>query len=190
VRALNAAGAGVPSEQVLTRTRQWFHDPLSAATRSRQVAVPRRPNKYRGPLRHTTETARSYDGSVAMPAQSLYSRKLQSGQAASFGFGPLFNYNSTILSTQGRNQVKTMVRSLTYVTAVTCEGFADYGGRKKWEAQLAKRRAAVVCQALRAYGANVATAVRGYGSSKPVTIGGTRAARAPNRRVVVRITRG
>ena len=190
VRALNAAGAGVRSEQALTRTRQWFHDPLSAATRSRQVAVPRRPNNYRGPLRHTTATARSYDGTVAMPATSLFSRKLQSGQAASFGYGPLFNYNSTVLSTRGRTQVKSMVRSLTYVTAVTCEGFADYGGRKRWEAQLAKRRAAVVCQALRAYGANVATAVRGYGSNKPVTIGGRRAARAPNRRVVVRITRG
>ena len=190
VRAVNAAGAGGRSEQVLTRTRQWFHDPLSAATRSRQAAVPRRPNKYRGPLRHTTETARSYDGSVAMPATSLYSRKLQSGQAASFGFGPLFAYNSTVLSAGGRIQVQVLVRSLTYVTAVTCEGFADYGGRKRWEAQLAKRRAAVVCQALRAYGANVATAVRGYGSAKPVTIGGTRAGRASNRRAVVRITRG
>ncbi len=123
---------GARSEQVLTRTRQWFHDPLSAATRAQQVAVPRRPNKYPGPLRHTTETARSYDGSVAMPATSLYSRKLQSGQAASFGFGPLFAYNSTVLSAGGRIQVQSLVRSLTYVTAVTCEGFADYGGRKKW----------------------------------------------------------
>ncbi len=48
-----------------------------------------------------------------------------------------------------------MVRSLTYVKAVTCEGNADFGGRKAWEAQLAKKRAAVVCQALRSYGAKV-----------------------------------
>ena len=190
VRALNAAGAGAGSEQALTRTRQWFHDPLSAATRSREVGVPRRPNSYRGPLRHTTATARSHDGTIAMPATTLFGRKLQSGQAASFGFGPLFAYNSTVFSAAGRTQVKSLVRSLTYVKAVTCEGFADYGGRKRWEARLAKRRAVVVCQALRSYGANVATSVRGYGSNKPVTIGGTRAARAPNRRVVVRITRG
>ena len=111
VRALNAAGAGIRSEQALTRTRQWFHDPLSAATRSQQVAVPRRPNNYRGPLRRTTATARSYDGAVAMPATSLSGRKLQSGQAASFGYGPLFNYNSTVLSTRGRTQVRSLVRT-------------------------------------------------------------------------------
>jgi outer membrane protein OmpA-like peptidoglycan-associated protein len=55
---------------------------------------------------------------------------------------------------------------------------------------LARQRAAVVCQALRSYGAKVTTTVRGYGSNKPVTVGGNRAQRADNRRVVVRVTRG
>ncbi len=190
VRALNAAGPGVSSEAARTRTAQWFHDPLSAATRSRQVAVPNRPNSYRGPLRHTRATARSHDGTLAMSGTTLRARQLQSGQAATVRYGPLFAYNSAVLSAGGRSQVKSMVRSLTYVKAVTCEGNADFGGRKAWEAQLAKKRAAVVCQALRSYGAKVTTAVRGYGSNKPVTVGGSRAQRADNRRVVVRITRG
>jgi outer membrane protein OmpA-like peptidoglycan-associated protein len=189
VRARNAAGPGLVS-QARTRTAQWFRDPLSPATRSRQVAVPRLPNSYRGPLRHTRATARSHDGTLAMSGTSLHARQLQSGQAATVRYGPLFGYNSSVLSAKGRNQVKSMVRSLTYVKAVTCEGNSDYGGRKKWEAMLARQRAAVVCQALRSYGAKVTTTVRGYGSNKPVTVGGSRAQRADNRRVVVRITRG
>ena len=40
------------------------------------------------------------------------------------------------------------------------------------------------------YGAKVTTTVRGYGSNKPVTVGGSRVQRADNRRVVVRVTRG
>ena len=78
-----------------------------------------------------------------------------------------------------------MVRSLTYVKAVTCEGNADHGGHKGWEDQLARKRATVVCQALRSYGAKVTTTVRGYGTTDPVTVGGNRAQRADNRRVVV-----
>ena len=133
VRALNAAGHGVSSDAALTRTAQWFRDPLSAATRSRQIAVPDRPNSYRGPLRHTRATARSHDGTLAMSGTSLGARKLQSGQAATVRYGPLFAYNSAVLSAGGRTQVKSMVRSLTYVKAVTCEGNADFGGRKAWE---------------------------------------------------------
>ena len=167
VRALNAAGHGVSSEAARTRTAQWFRDPLSAATRSRQVAVPNRPNSYRGPLRHTRATARSHDGTPAMSGTSPPCRQLQSGQAATVRYGPLFSYNSAVLSAGGRTQVKSMVRSMKYVKAVTCEGNADFGGRKAWEAQLAKKRAAVVCQALRSYGAKVTTAVRGYGATSP-----------------------
>ena len=79
---------------------------------------------------------------------------IRSSKATTVRYGPLFGYNSAVLSAKGRSQVKSMVRSLTYVKAVTCEGNSDYGGGKQWEAMLARKRAAVVCQALRAYGAN------------------------------------
>jgi outer membrane protein OmpA-like peptidoglycan-associated protein len=190
VRAVNASGPGDPSAPVRTGLTQWFHDPLSPATRRQEVAVPRHPRRYHGPVRHTTATARSHDGTVAMAATTLRGRKLQAGQAASFGLGPLFSYNSTVLSAQGRVRVKALVQSLTWVDAVTCEGYADYGGRERWEGRLAQKRAAVVCRALRSFGADVTSSVRGYGSATPIVLGGTRVSRAPNRRVVVRITRG
>ncbi|MCW2837500.1 MAG: fibronectin type protein, partial [Marmoricola sp.] len=190
VRGVNASGRGAASAPVDVWAAQWFRDPLSAATRRKEIAVPAHPRRYRGPLRHTTATARSHDGSPAVAAPDLHGRKLQSGQAVNFGLGPLFAYNSTVLSPRGRLAIKAVVPSLSWVTAVTCEGYADYGGRSRWERRLAQQRAVVVCQALRAYGAHVATSVRAYGSSMPVVVGGDRADRAPNRRVVVRITRG
>jgi outer membrane protein OmpA-like peptidoglycan-associated protein len=190
VRAVNASGRGAASAPVRVRTAQWFRDPISAAARRQEVAVPARLRHYRGPLRQTTATARSHDGSPAVAAADLHGRKLQSGQAANFGLGPLFAYNSTVLSARGRSAIKAMVPSLRWVQAVTCEGYADYGGRQQWEGRLAQRRAVVVCQALRAYGAKVTSSVRAYGSSTPVVVGGNRAHRGANRRVVVRITRG
>ncbi len=190
VRALNTAGASEPSLAASTKTTQWFRDPLSAAVRRTHVAVPAKPTRYRGPVRNTVATAQAQGGGAAMAAGDLGGRHLQSGQAVGFGPRPMFAYNSTVLSKQGRASVKSLVRSLTWVDAVTCDGYADFGGRKARESRLAKKRAAVVCKALRSYGADVTTTVRGHGSSVPVVIGGDRGDRSANRRVLVRITQG
>jgi len=190
VRALNGSGAGAASAEVSVPIRQWFRDVVSVAKRRKQVTVPRHPSRYHGKLRHTKATLRTHAGAPAFPAKRLAGRQLQSGEAVSFTSAPMFVFNQSRLTDAGRAELKSMVKSLRYVKAIKCEGYADYGGSLSNERRLAAQRARVVCAALRAYGAHVKVHAKGYGSSRPVVVGGTRDQRAANRRVVVLVTRG
>ncbi len=190
VRALNGAGAGAASSTVTVQVDQWFEDALPAVKRRKQVAVPKDPNSYRGRLRHTVATLRTRSGAPAYPAKRLAGRQLQAGEAVSFTSAPMFAFNQSRLTTAGRKQLKSIVKSLRYAKAVTCEGYADYGGPLSNERRLARERAHVVCATLRSYGARVKVRTKGYGSSRPVLIGGTPEQRSANRRVVVLVTRG
>jgi outer membrane protein OmpA-like peptidoglycan-associated protein len=190
VRALNRSGAGVATRTVRVHVAQWFRDRVSKKQRRHEVAVPKHPNRYHGKLRHTVATMRTHSGAPAYPSAKLAGRQLQSGEAVSFRSTRMFAFNSARLTDAGRTQLRAMVTSLRYVKALTCEGYADYGGSLHNERRLARARAHAVCSALRSYGAQVAVHTRGYGSSYPVVIGGTPDQRAANRRVVVAITRG
>jgi outer membrane protein OmpA-like peptidoglycan-associated protein len=133
---------------------------------------------------------RTHAGAPAYPAAKLAGRQLQSGEAVSFTSEQMFAFNQARLTDTGRAELRSIVKSLRYVKALTCEGYADFGGWLSNERRLARSRAHVVCSALRSYGAHVVVRTKGYGSSRPVVIGGTSKQRAANRRVVVVVTRG
>jgi outer membrane protein OmpA-like peptidoglycan-associated protein len=190
VRALNRSGAGPASRTVKVTVAQWFRDRVSQKQRRHEVAVPRHPASYHGRLRHTVATMRTHAGAPAYPAAKLAGRQLQSGEAVSFTSEQMFAFNQARLTDTGRAELRSIVKSLRYVKALTCEGYADFGGWLSNERRLARSRAHVVCSALRSYGAHVVVRTKGYGSSRPVVIGGTSKQRAANRRVVVVVTRG
>jgi hypothetical protein len=73
--------------------------------------------------------------------------------------------------------------------AVTCEGYTDYAGDHRHELQLSRQRSLAVCNALKTYGAQVATSNQGFAGAKPVVIGGQAKLRHDNRRVVVVVNR-
>jgi outer membrane protein OmpA-like peptidoglycan-associated protein len=190
IRALNRSGAGKASRTTEVHVAQWYRDRVSIAKRRHEVAVPKHPGSYHGPLRHTVATMRTHAGAPAYPAAELAGRQLQSGEAVSFATAPMFAFNQSRLTTAGRAELRSIVKSLHYVKALSCEGYADYGGSPRNERRLATKRASVVCTALRSYGAHVAVRTKGYGGSRPMILGGTSKQRAANRRVVVVVTRG
>ena len=183
VRALNAGGPGV-AVTVGTTTVQWFGDPVSPAAAAAQVAVPKKPQSYRGQLKSTRATMRSADGTVAMPGTALRGRQLQPGQAANLD--RLFQSGNAKLTKRGRAQVVDVARSLTYVEAITCEGYTDYRGRPKHLRSLTEQRSKVVCATLQAeLPQHLAVETKGYGLDRPVMVGGRSTSRWTNRRVVV-----
>ena len=190
VRAVNANGPSPATPGVTVRPPAWFFDPVSASDRSRQIDVPNNPAAYRGPLRTTKAAYRSRNGSAAFPSALLGGRQLQPGQAVNFGGGSLFAFDSDRLTTRGVAQVKAATRSLTYVSQITCEGYADYGGSRSHEIDLSRQRAAAICSLVRANARQVSSGtVAAYGPDRPVIVGGSTADRDANRRVVVLIRR-
>jgi outer membrane protein OmpA-like peptidoglycan-associated protein len=147
VRAVNAVGAGKAAGPIRVATVAWFTDPLSKATWAKLVPVPKHPASYRGPVRATKATMRSADGKVAMSGASLRGRQLQPGQAANLD--TLFAFDNATLTATGKAEVKAFVGSLHYVKAITCEGYADFGGISSRETALSTRRAGVVCDLVR-----------------------------------------
>ncbi|MDO8209107.1 fibronectin type III domain-containing protein [Conexibacter sp. CPCC 206217] len=189
VRAIGADGTGRATATATVAARAWFKDPIGAADRRKEVKIPAEPWLVRGTARPTKAAARSRNGTPAMSIPALRGRQLQAGQAATLSHRGLFRFDSDELTARGRVQVRQLVRSLRDSRAVTCEGYADYGGEPSHELDLSIRRARAVCAALTAYGASVRTRSAGYGATRPVVVGGTAADRAKNRRVVVLVTR-
>lgn len=189
VRAVNASGAGSASARVDIVVPPWFRDRVSAAARAREIAVPAHPRAYHGPRRRTVATARASDGRSAYPAKYLDGRQLQSGEAASVRSRRLFRADRAVLRPAGRRFLRAAAASLAYVDAITCEGYVDYAVPAPRGRILSRKRARAVCSALRA-DAGVTTRRIGYGGTRPVVVGGPRARRAANGRIVVVVTRG
>ena len=148
--------------------------------------MPKSPAKYRGPLRHTTATYRSNNGTIAYPSTKLLGRQLQPGQA--INLVNLFGNSSAKLTKAGQADLKSAAASLRYVSQVTCEGYADYGGSVKVELTLSKARATTVCNALKGYAKQVTSRkTAAYGSTRPMIISSKPWDRGDNRRVVVLI---
>ncbi len=140
-----------------------------------------------GPLRYTTALDRSRNGGVAAIAAYL-TVDLQQSESAVLSDAALFGFDSAVLTTRGRAEVRALVARLDAASSVVCEGYTDYAGRAGHELLLSRARAQVVCAALRQYGAHVTVSSVGYGGSRPVVVGGYARQRAENRRVVVRVT--
>lgn len=188
VRAVNGNGVGPATASVSVRLASWFRDPIKPADRAREIAVPKKPDSYRGPFRHTKATARAHDGTLAYPAALLKGRQLQRGQAVNLTGATLFAFDSAKLSAKGKAEIKAMSTSLRYVTAITCEGYADYAGRASHEQTLSKQRSEAVCALVKQYAPQVSSRViKAYGPSWPVVVGGRAADRSENRHVVVEI---
>jgi outer membrane protein OmpA-like peptidoglycan-associated protein len=186
VLAANANGWSPATPLVTVRTVAWFRDPLTPTQRQQEIAVPKDPTTYRGPLRNTKAAYRSKNGTIAYPASALNGRQLQPTQ----GVNVLFGFDSSTLTTAGKAQMKAVATSLKYVTAVTCEGYADYSGSAAHELDLSRTRANAVCAAIHTYAPQVTSrTVVAYGRTYPVIVGGTSSQRGGNRRVVILVTR-
>ncbi len=190
VRATNAHGPGAASKPVSAAPAAgWFTDPLSARQRAHLAGIPAQPTKTHGKARTTKAIYRTHNGSLAVPLARVGSHQLSKGQAVQLA--ALFRFDSATLTSASRHQVLVLARSMKSVRAVTCEGYtdyADYAGSRRHELTLSQKRAAVVCGLLQHELHRIHTTMVGYGRDRPLVIGGTRAQRAPNRRVVVLIT--
>ncbi|SDU92924.1 Outer membrane protein OmpA [Microlunatus sagamiharensis] len=187
VRARNADGAGAATPASSTSLQPWFSDPVSVTDRAAEVPVPAKPTSYKGKVARTVATNRAHDGTVAMNAPTLKGRQLQSGQAVQLS-DKIFKDSTSKLTTSGKKVIKSIAPSLTYVDAISCEGYTNYGSpsKQKGLTKLAKARAAAVCSTLASYAEQVDVDAKvGYGGDRPVIIGSTYAKRADNRRVVV-----
>lgn len=187
VRASNAVGAGPGTATVSVTTPSWFTDPVSPSDRAKEVAVPKHPSSYRGPIKHTRATFRSRNATKAYPGDLLAGRQqLQSGEAVDLT--SLFEPGTATLTKAGRAQIKATTKSLRYVSAITCEGYTDYTGKAAGQKKVGLLRATAVCDALKADASQLGSRrLLSFGGARPVTIGGTPADRAANRRVVVLI---
>jgi len=204
VRAVNRLGPG-PSGRVtlaplpgpLTRRppltpptpSESLADPLSPAARARLVAIPRKPNGYRGKPLHTRALHRAYRDQIAVPVASVGGRALAAGQAVSLSGDTPFGYNSARITADGRAQIRALATSLKGARSIVCEGYTDHGGSIPREKRLSLDRARAVCAALKADGVIAAVTSLGYGEQRPVIIGGKATQRAENRRVVVLVRR-
>jgi outer membrane protein OmpA-like peptidoglycan-associated protein len=140
-------------------------------------------------MRQTAVKTRSAAGLVAPATTTLGAGILRPGQAATLPGQFLFDFNSPVLTARGQALVKALVQNLRGNEAVTCEGYTDYAGDRRHELQLSRQRSLVVCNALKAYGAQVQTSNQGFAGDKPVVIGGKATLRHENRRVVVVVNR-
>jgi YVTN family beta-propeller protein len=173
VRAVNAAGAGAVSAALA---------PIAPVLPKTKIAVPANPLLYSGPARETVAFDRSWAGIAAPAIINLHGRHLKRGQAASLtGFA----FDSATLRPAAQANIRRLAQSLRGDHAVTCEGYTDYRGSLDKQQTLSENRATAVCDALRHDGASVTTTAIGHGSSRPVIIGGNRANRVRNRRVVI-----
>lgn len=185
------ASVGVPmvSASAVSGSGSWFHDPVSAAGRAAEVAVPRHPARTIGDaVRHTRATYRARSGSLAVPIAWARGHQLTSGQAVVMG-GSSFSYDHGNPTAGTRRAIRSLTRSLTAARSVRCEGYADFGGAPGGERPLSLERARAVCAVIARNTSGVSTQSVGYGIFRPVVIGGRHAGRAENRRVVVKVTR-
>ncbi|HYO40912.1 MAG TPA: fibronectin type III domain-containing protein [Nocardioidaceae bacterium] len=166
----------------------WFHDPLTAAQRRAQVAVPKYPRRYHGPLRWTRAYYRTHAGRLAVPAAWAVSHELTKPQALTFDRAGLFKVMSTTPSGATRKQLRKLVPSLGRVRAIRCEGYADHAGGPGREKPISLARARAICTLIKKQHPSIRTRAVGYGGTHPAVIGGRHSQRAANRRVVVAVT--
>lgn len=178
--ALSSASASAAGDS-------WFHDPVSAANRAAQVAVPRQPGHTIGErVRRTRATYRARNGSIAVPASWARGHTLTRGQAVVIG-GRAFTYDNGGLSAATRRTVLRLTRSLDGVRSVSCQGHADFGGAPGGEKALSRQRARAVCGLIARNTDGISTRSYGFGIFRPVVIGGNQSDRIDNRRVVVKV---
>lgn len=166
----------------------WFVDPRTPAQRRAQVAVPRKPDAYRGRVRETRAVYRTRAGALAVPMRFAFGHQVAKGQALTLDGRGLFSAGSNTLTTPAKAQLRRLADSLDNASKVRCEGYADYSGPASKARSLARSRAATVCQRLAAANPGLRTSSVGYGSRRPAVVGGTPRQRQLNRRVVVEMT--
>ncbi len=169
-------------------SRDWFSDPRTPAQRRAEIDVPANPAAYSGRLRETTAVYRTRAGGVAVPVTWAYGHDLQSRQAVVLDDHGLFDFNSAQATRSTRQQIRRLAASLDYVSAVTCEGYADYAGLPANEQRLSRARAREICDLLDDQRPGIDTRVVGFGGDVPAVVGGDADARDKNRRVVITVT--
>jgi outer membrane protein OmpA-like peptidoglycan-associated protein len=187
--ALALAGTSVSASAAASTTHtSWFHDPVSAAARRAEIAVPADPDAYVGPIRHTTATFRTESGAFAVPITRAAGHTVVRGEALSLSRHGLFAFNSPRLTRTAHAEIAALGASFRGVTAVRCEGYTDFGGTKSHEHELSLARARAACTIVRRHHRGISTTSVGYGGTRPVIVGGTHADRAQNRRVIIAVT--
>jgi outer membrane protein OmpA-like peptidoglycan-associated protein len=166
----------------------WFHDPISAAARQAEIAVPADPAGYTGARRHTVAAARTHSGAIAVPVKWARGHQVVKGEALALTNGSLFVFNSATITTVARAELARLSASLTLVTSVRCEGYTDFGGAASHERSLSVQRAQAVCALVQRHRHGISTTSVGYGGTRPVIVGGSTDNRVENRRVVIAVT--
>ncbi len=188
-----AAVAAPPSQTSLsahaaTASSEWFVDPRSKAERRAEIRVPNRPKNYAGPVAETRAAYRTSTGDLAVPLRFAFGHTVEQGQALTLDGNGLFGVNTTALSDVARSQLEKLAASLSDASAVRCEGYADYTGKREHNRNLARARAARVCDTLAALSPGLVTTSTGFGPDRPAIVGGKSDDRRLNRRVTVQMT--
>lgn len=191
-------GAGVPAGAATSgpavtaaaqvQTSDWFVDPRSKAERRAEIAVPGRPKEYVGPLAETRAVYRTRAGDLAVPVRLALGNTVEQGQALTLDGNGLFVVNTSTLTPVAQAQLARLAVSLRNAASIRCEGYADYAGKVAHHRDLARERAARVCDTLASQSAGLTTSPLGYGSGRPAAVGGRSEDRRLNRRVVVQMT--
>jgi outer membrane protein OmpA-like peptidoglycan-associated protein len=123
------------------------------------------------------------------PIPRLGNGVLVPGQSAVLSGDGLFPLNSSNLTASGRSQLATLARALRSAKAIRCDGYTDISTTPVASYRLGLARAKRVCATLASFGVHATPSVRSFGNSRPVVLHGTWRDRAPNRRVVVFVSR-
>lgn len=185
--ATPAAATGVAASRSAARGTAWFHDPLTAAQRRAEIAVPAVPAGG-GPLQATTALFRTHAGSIAVPVSWAVGHVLVRSQALSLTAASLFDVDSAHPTAAARAEISGLRTSLRGVRAITCEGYTDFGFNATNEQQLSAKRAQAVCGLVSRVAPGLATTAVGYGGTEPAVVGGRSIDRSANRRVVIVVT--
>jgi outer membrane protein OmpA-like peptidoglycan-associated protein len=98
----------------------------------------------------------------------------------------LFAGDAYKLDAAGRRYVKAVAKAMKGAKRVQCEGHSDNSGTKKYEKQIALKRAKAVCAQLRKAGLKVKMKSVSYGAKRPRVSNKTAKGRRLNRRVEIR----
>ena len=112
------------------------------------------------------------------------------GILVTFESGLLFDYNSSALRSETRENLREMAAILQEYkdTELVIEGHTDSSGSESYNQTLSERRAAAVSDYLSSQGVSRSRlTVRGYGEMKPVDSNETETGRQANRRVEIAV---
>lgn len=128
------------------------------------------------------EGAKDADGNPKKPEDE--------GLKLTFESGILFDTNSSKLKPKAKENIQKMVKTLQKYkdTNLTIEGHTDSQGSNKHNQKLSESRAKSVSKYTKSLGIQKSRiTIRGFGENKPVANNDTKAGRAQNRRVEVKI---